>query len=203
MPILLFLLFIGLPIAEIALFIEAGRLIGVLPTILLTIGTAIVGSVLMRVQGFSALNRFAQSLERGEMPLTPVIDGIGILAAGILLITPGLLTDVIGLALFVPPIRRAAGRWVVKRALASGRVHVSGFGRPAGGGGAGPRPGAGPKPGGASPRGGGGLKRSSNAVDAEFETLEPDPPKGEPPTGGKAETAKPGRKDTDSPWHKE
>jgi UPF0716 protein FxsA len=203
MPILLFLLFIALPIAEIAVFIEAGRLIGVIPTILLTIGSAFAGSVLMRVQGFSALNRFAQSVEKGEMPLTPVVDGIGILAAGILLITPGLLTDVLGLLLFIPPVRRGLGRWVIKRAMASGAVHIRGFGGPRDFGGGtrpGPGPGRGPAPkSGPAPQGGKGFKRSSDVVDSEFETIEPRPGK---PDAGAPDAGEPLRKDRNSPWHK-
>ena len=68
MALILFLIFIVVPIAEVAVFIEAGRLIGVLPTIAITIGTAIAGSILMRLQGFSALNRFAQALEKARCP---------------------------------------------------------------------------------------------------------------------------------------
>lgn len=204
MPILLFLLFIAVPIAEIAIFIEAGRLIGVLPTILLTIGTAIAGSLLMRVQGFSALNRFAQSVEKGEMPLTPVLDGIGILAAGILLITPGLLTDVLGLLLFIPPIRRGLGRWVIKRAMASGAVHIRGFGGAGDfGGGTRPGPGRGPAPkSGPPPRGTKGFKRSSDVVDAEFETIEPRPGKNGKSDAASPDAGEPLRKDGNSPWRK-
>src|SRR5262245_56211775 len=124
MPLILFLIFIVVPIAEVAVFIEAGRLIGVVPTILLTIGTAIAGSLLMRIQGFTVLHRLTQSLEKGEMPVTPVIDGIGILAAGILLMTPGLLTDIIGFMLFIPPLRRGLAKWLFRRAIQSGTVHI-------------------------------------------------------------------------------
>jgi UPF0716 protein FxsA len=170
MPIVLFLIFIVVPIAEVAVFIEAGRLIGVVPTILLTIGTAIAGSVLMRIQGFTALHRLAQSLERGEMPVTPVIDGIGILAAGMLLITPGLITDVIGFMLFIPPVRRGLAKWLFRKAMQSGAVHIRTFST--GNTGA-PRPGA-------KPRGRPAFVKSEDVVDAEFETIEPDEGKGTP-----------------------
>jgi UPF0716 protein FxsA len=167
MQIYLFLLFIAVPIIEIALFIQAGQLIGVLPTIALTIGTAIAGSFLMRVQGFKALNRFTEAAAKGEMPVTPVIDGIGILMAGVLLLTPGLLTDALGLLLFIPPVRRGVMRWVFRNALQGGRVHVRTYGtgetrRPTRGAGPGQAPGSKP-----------GFRKSDNVIDAEFETIKP------------------------------
>jgi UPF0716 protein FxsA len=196
MQILLFLIFIAVPIIEIALFIQAGEIIGIVPTILITIGTAIAGSFLMRVQGFAALNRFAQAVEQGEMPVTPVIDGIGILSAGLLLLTPGLFTDMIGLLLFVPPIRRGLARRAFSRALKSGRVHIRTFG------GAG---GSGPPPGGPSPQGpqgaNGGFTRSPHVVDAEFETIDPDEDDEDATRLDRDKGAGPKRRGS-SPWRK-
>jgi UPF0716 protein FxsA len=172
MQILLFLVFIGVPIAEVALFIQAGQLIGLVPTVLLTIGTAVAGSFLMRIQGVAALNRVTESIGKGEMPVGPVLDGMGIFVAGLLLLTPGLLTDTIGLLLFVPPIRRWLARWISARMLSSGRVHVfrSTQGRPSG-----PSGPSGPaRPGPSRPAAGSGFKKSDNIVDAEFETIDPD-----------------------------
>ena len=163
MQIVLFMIFIVVPIVEIALFIQAGQLIGLWPTIAITIGTAIAGSFLMRVQGFATLNRFSQAAQRGEVPITPVIDGIGIFAAGLLLLTPGLFTDAIGLLLFVPPFRRALTKWAFGRALESGRFHVRAYGASANGG---------TKPQGPS-RGGKGFGKSDDVIDAEFETIDP------------------------------
>jgi UPF0716 protein FxsA len=163
MQIVLFLIFIAVPIVEIALFIQAGQLIGFWPTIAITIGTAIAGSFLMRVQGFATLNRFSQAAQRGEVPVTPVIDGIGIFAAGLLLLTPGLFTDAIGLLLFVPPFRRALAKWAFGRALESGRIHVRTHGAGSGG----------TKPKGPPPRGGKGFSKSDDVIDAEFETIDP------------------------------
>ncbi len=192
MQILLFLLFIGLPIAEIAVFIEAGRLIGVLPTILLTIGTAITGAFLMRVQGFATLNRFTQSLEKGEMPVAAVLDGVGIMTAGMLLITPGLLTDLLGFLLFVPPIRRSLARWIVRKAIAGGSVRIRTFG--------GTGPGVGPKP---SPPPGkdGTFTRSDNIVDADFETVAPGDQGASTPLDLEDPEAS-RKKDRNSPWRK-
>jgi UPF0716 protein FxsA len=174
MQIYLFLAFIAVPIIEIALFIKAGQLIGVLPTIVLTVVTAIAGSFLMRVQGFAVLNRFTEAAAKGEMPVNPVIDGLGILVAGLLLMTPGFFTDFLGLLLFIPLVRRAMIRWVFSRAAKS-TVHVRTYG-------AGRRPGAPheprpepPNPSGRPSRPGGpGFRKADNVIDAEFETIEPD-----------------------------
>ena len=187
MALILFLIFIVVPIAEVAVFIEAGRLIGVLPTIAITIGTAIAGSILMRMQGFATLNRFAQALERGEMPVTPVIDGMGILVAGLLLITPGLLTDAIGFLLFIPPFRRALARWLFNKALKSGGIHIRTFGQ---------RP-SGRASSGASPPHGPTFRKADDVIDADFETIDPD-------DRSKAEPPKPeedaGHRRNGSPW---
>jgi len=196
MQILLFLVFIVVPILEIALFIQAGQLIGMWPTIAITIGTAIAGSFLMRVQGFATLSRFSQSAERGEIPVTPVIDGIGIFAAGLLLLTPGLFTDAIGLLLFVPPIRRGLAKWAFGRATKSGRVHFRTFG--------GAGPGGGPKPNRPGPegpkRGDDGFSKSEDVIDAEFETIDPDKSGdgGEPLDRDEKDRRGHGKKD--SPW---
>lgn len=165
MQLVLFLFFIAVPIAEIALFIQAGEMIGTLPTIAITIGTAIAGSFLMRVQGFATMSRFFEAANRGEMPITPVIDGIGILSAGLLLLTPGLLTDTVGLLLFVPPVRRGLARWAFRNALKKGNVRFTGFQQTQGGQTTrdhGPGHTSGP-----------GFNKPSNdnVVDAEFETV--------------------------------
>lgn len=193
MQLLLFLFFIAVPIAEIALFIQAGELIGTLPTIAITIGTAIAGSFLMRVQGFAALNRFAEAAGRGEMPVTPVVDGIGVLAAGLLLLTPGLLTDTIGLLLFVPPIRHGLAQWFFSRAVKTGKVKFATFSQSR-------KPGSGP---GFSGSGTSGFQRpgNDNVVDAEFETISPDEAAADAtPLEEEQKTAMKDRKDT--PWRR-
>ena len=200
MTFLLFLLFIALPIAEIAVFIEAGRSIGVPATIALTLATAFAGSFLMRVQGFAAIQRFMQAVEKGEMPIVPVIDGMGILVAGILLLTPGLLTDALGLLLFIPFVRRAVGRAAFRRLMAGGHVHFHYRGSTTEWPGPGPGPAAGP---GAGPRPKDNrTHKSDNAVDAEFETVDPRDGKKKPArvehAGDKGESG--GKQ---SPWRKE
>lgn len=188
MQILLFLLFIGVPIAEITLFIEAGRLIGVIPTILLTIGTAVAGTILMRAQGLATLNRIAESVEKGETPVAQVMDGMGIFLAGILLLTPGFLTDAIGLLLFIPPIRRGIGRWIFRKLARDGQVRFSTYGASSPGKPQGGRPVA------------GGFKKADDIVDAEFETIDPD--KNDPKATPAERLDGKGRTDRKSPWRK-
>ena len=105
MPVLLLILFIAVPIAEIAIFIQAGERFGLWPTLGLVILTAILGTTLLRYQGLRALYRVQESLNRGEMPVGEVFTGLCLLIAGALLLTPGFLTDGVGFALFIPGIR--------------------------------------------------------------------------------------------------
>lgn len=194
MQLILFLVFIAVPVAEIALFIKAGELIGALPTIAITIGTAVAGSFLMRVQGFAALNRFAESANRGEMPVTPVVDGIGILSAGLLLLTPGLLTDTIGLLLFVPPVRRGLARWVFLRAVQSGKVKFASFSHSH-------SQGSGPAYSGSKTS---DFQRpgNDNVIDAEFETIRPDEKMQDDASPTDADDKGNPKDQTDTPWRR-
>ncbi len=167
MLFLWFLLFLCWPVAEIWAFIEIGRWMGWPEAILLAITTSIAGSILMRVQGFSAMSRFLEDVDRGELPVATVLDGMGIFLAGVLLMLPGFLSDVLGLLLFVPPLRRLLTVWLFRQILRS-PVSREGVRRTAGGGGSGPAPRQGDP-------GKGGFRRSDNVVDAEFETVEPRP----------------------------
>jgi UPF0716 protein FxsA len=107
---ILLLAFVGIPLAEIALFIEVGGRIGLWPTLATVIATAIIGSALLRLQGLNALRQLQGSLERGEMPVEHIFTGACLLVAGAFLLTPGFLTDTIGFMLFVPIIRSFIGR---------------------------------------------------------------------------------------------
>ncbi|WP_188259794.1 FxsA family protein [Azospirillum tabaci] len=111
----LLLLFLLLPIAEIATFIEVGDWIGAGPTVGLVILSAILGSVLLRWQGLSVLKRAQEAAERGESPVGAVFEGFCVVVAGLLLIIPGFLTDIVGILLFVRPVRNALGRWLFDR----------------------------------------------------------------------------------------
>ena len=107
----LFLVFVGVPILEIALFIEVGGAIGLWPTLAIVVLTALAGTVLMRAQGLQALGRLQAALERGGDPVGPLAHGALILVAGILLLTPGFFTDAVGLLLLVPAVRSRAIAW--------------------------------------------------------------------------------------------
>ena len=122
----LLLLFLLLPIAEIATFIVVGDWIGVGPTIGLVILSVILGSVLIRWQGLSVLKRAQEAAERGESPVGAVFEGFCVVVAGLLLIIPGFLTDIVGLLLFVRPVRNALGRWLFERLKGSGSFQMHG-----------------------------------------------------------------------------
>ncbi len=108
-PALLFLLlFVTIPLVELYLLIEVGAGIGAVPTIGLTLATALLGGVLVRLQGFSTALRVRQGLERGEVPAVEMLEGLVLLISGILLLLPGFVTDAVGFLFLVPPVRRAA-----------------------------------------------------------------------------------------------
>ena len=111
---ILLLAFVGVPLVEIALFVKIGGWIGLWPTLVTVVGTAIVGTALLRLQGLHVLGQLQDSLNRGEMPLEHIFTGACLLVAGALLLTPGFLTDTIGFLLFVPLIRRLIRRFVVE-----------------------------------------------------------------------------------------
>ncbi len=98
-------LFILVPIAELALFMVLGDKIGLGPTLAIIIITGILGAALTKSQGAKALQRFRQASAEGRLPHKEVIDGLIILIAGAVLLTPGFLTDTVGFLLLVPPVR--------------------------------------------------------------------------------------------------
>lgn len=109
------LIFIVLPLFEIAGFVIVGSQIGVLATIGLIIASSILGAVLLRVQGFGILRRLRQTVDRGGEPGRDLVHGFMVMLAGFLLVLPGFLTDIVGLILFVPPVRDAAWRFLKRR----------------------------------------------------------------------------------------
>ena len=109
------------PIVEIGVFIEVGGAIGLWPTLGVVVVTAIAGTTLLRHQGLATLARARAALARNEMPLREVIDGVFLLAAGLLLLTPGFVTDGVGFLLFVPGVRAGLRALVARRFAASGR----------------------------------------------------------------------------------
>jgi UPF0716 protein FxsA len=124
MGLILFFLFIAVPLIEIMLFIEIGGAIGVTLTIAIVFLTALIGSFLLRQQGLATLRKAQASIEQAELPLDSVIHGLFLVLAGAFLLTPGFLTDAIGFALFVPPIRLALGRRLAHFLMSRGQIHV-------------------------------------------------------------------------------
>jgi UPF0716 protein FxsA len=129
----LLLLFIAVPVLELALLIEIGKYLGILPTIALMFGTGLLGAFLARRQGLTTLREARSKIEHGEIPVGSLVDGVLILIAAALLITPGVLTDALGFLLLLPPFRKkvmAALLRRLKRAADGGRLHVhaAGFG---------------------------------------------------------------------------
>jgi UPF0716 protein FxsA len=118
MPLLLLLLvFIVVPIAELYVIIQVGQAIGALPTIAILLADSIIGSMLLRAQGMRAWRRFNEAMAAGRLPAREVFDGALVIFGGAFLITPGFLTDVIGLLLLIPPTR-AVVRALITRVFA-------------------------------------------------------------------------------------
>jgi UPF0716 protein FxsA len=137
MPLLLVVLFIVVPIAELAVLIQVGQLIGVWWTIALLVAGAVLGAVLARSQGRVAWRRLNEALAAGRMPAREVMDGALVMFGGALLLTPGFLTDILGIVLLLPPTRAIVRRLVVRRL--AGRM-VASMSAPRGGPGARTRP---------------------------------------------------------------
>jgi UPF0716 protein FxsA len=111
----LVILFVIVPIAELALIIQVGEAIGVWWTIALLIADSILGSVLMRSQGRAAWRRFNQATSAGRVPAREVLDGVLVIFGGALLLTPGFISDILGLLLLLPPTRAIARGVLVRR----------------------------------------------------------------------------------------
>ncbi|AYC35134.1 membrane protein FxsA [Pseudomonas cavernae] len=94
------------PLIELAVLIKVGSAIGVLPTLLLLIGTAVLGGVLLRVAGLATAWRARERLARGELPEEEMLEGLLIAVGGGLLLLPGFISDVVGLVCLLPPVRR-------------------------------------------------------------------------------------------------
>jgi len=125
MILLIFLAFISIPIVEIAVFIQVGERIGVWPTIGIVIATAVLGTAMLRQQGISILFRIQENLAANRMPVQELFDGVCLVIAGALLLTPGFVTDTIGFLLFIAPLRRAIAAEIGKRFIARANVHYT------------------------------------------------------------------------------
>jgi UPF0716 protein FxsA len=110
----LFLLFIIIPIIEITLLINIGEVIGAWPTIAIVIITAWLGAKNVRQQGLVTMQSVQTKMAQGEMPSAEIVTGLMLMVAGVLLVTPGFVTDILGLLLLVPSVRKALGCSVQK-----------------------------------------------------------------------------------------
>lgn len=158
-----FLVFVLTPIVEMYLLIKVGGYIGALPTILLVMATAVLGVLLLRIQGIMTLTRGLSRLQGGELPAREVVEGLLLAVAGALLLTPGFVTDSFGFLLLIPPVRVTVAQRLLRRVV----VRTPG----------GPSAGRGPGPGAGS-----GVDRSGPVIiEGEFESRsEPEDP---PPAG--------------------
>ena len=123
---LLILAFIGIPILEITLFIKVGGWIGLWPTIFLVIITAVMGTVLIRAQGLSLMQEVQQKILVNQSPGQEIFSGLCLLISGFLLLTPGFLTDFLGLFLFIPSFRIVVAKLINKMVFGSKKSSFSG-----------------------------------------------------------------------------
>lgn len=157
------LAFIVVPVLDLVVLIRIGEVIGGWATAALVVTTALTGALIISRQSLSVLQRTLEAVAAGEPPVAPVLDGLFLMVAGALLLTPGLMTDVAALVLLVPPVRRgiahAVMRWLLRRA----RLHVEIYGTAADG-----TPGARRRPPGIG---------EGPVIDGEFERTDETPPR--------------------------
>lgn len=111
----LLLLFTVVPLVELALLVQMGRLLGLAPTVALVVVTGALGAWLTRLQGLRVAATVQAELAAGRMPAGALVDGLLILIAGAVLLTPGLITDAVGFALLVPAVRRRVRSFLAER----------------------------------------------------------------------------------------
>jgi len=150
----LLIAFIAVPLIEIALFIQVGGAIGLWPTLLIVVITAILGTFLVRQQGALAMGQLREKMSELRDPTEALAHGAMILFSGALLLTPGFFTDIVGFALLIPAVRTAAFKAI------RARVNIQSFG-----------PGPGQHP------------QRDDIIDGEFEEVEPEPRKTQGPSG--------------------
>ncbi|NLS13998.1 membrane protein FxsA [Vibrio sp. SM6] len=121
-PILL-LMFIAVPIIEIALFIQVGGFLGLWPTIGLVLLTAFVGASLVRSQGLQTLLSVQSRMQRGELPAQQIVEGVMLAVAGVLLLTPGFMTDAMGMTVLLPAPRATLAKYLMGKV----KVQSAGF----------------------------------------------------------------------------
>ena len=111
----LLLLFIGIPLIEIAVLVKMGELLGFWPTMAVILITAFAGATLARLEGLRVLGKIHDELHQGHLPAEELIDGLLILVAGIVLLTPGFFTDAAGILVLIPWSRSLIKKWLKKK----------------------------------------------------------------------------------------
>lgn len=127
----LFIAFTVVPFLELYLLMVIGRQVGVLPTLGLVVATGLLGAWLARQEGLRVMRSWQLAMAQGRLPEDGILNGVLVLVGGVLLVTPGVLTDALGLLLLIPPTRRwiaARLRRVLERRMKVGTLHVSSFG---------------------------------------------------------------------------
>jgi UPF0716 protein FxsA len=140
--LLLIVAFIVVPLVELAVIIEVGQALGVLPTIAILLVDSILGGFLMRAQGRAAWRRLRDAMQAGRVPHREALDGALVIFGGALLLTPGFITDVVGLLLLIPPTRAVARRiaaGIIARRMVVAVADGPGFARGSGPDPSGPR----------------------------------------------------------------
>lgn len=122
------LLFVAMPIVEIAVMLKVGDAIGWFTTLSIVILTAVIGTTLLRQQGLATLNKARQRLDAGEMPAQQMLEGMLLLLGGVLLLTPGFVTDAFGFVCLIPVTRQWLASLIARRSVV-GVSGVTGFGR--------------------------------------------------------------------------
>ncbi len=128
MGLILFAALIGVPLLEIAVFIQVGGLIGGWLTIGLVLFTAVLGAGLLRRQGLSTIARIQEEIEQSRLPVQALFDGACLLFAGALLLTPGFVTDIVGFLLLAPPARNVLRRLIWAHLQRRGGANIAGGG---------------------------------------------------------------------------
>lgn len=117
---IIFLIFMIVPLIEIAFFVVIGQAVGLWPTLFGVLVTAIAGSVLLRHQGVQLWSQIRTSVNRGELPARALADAMMVAIAGVLMITPGYFTDLLGVLLLIPPVRDVIYAYLKRRVTVVG-----------------------------------------------------------------------------------
>ena len=126
----LFLIFTGVSLLEIFVLVKVGGLLGAWPTIFLVILTALIGSALVRSQGLQLVQRLQERMASGEMPGQQLIEGMMLIITGVLLVTPGFVTDLCGLLLLQPTIRANIAKLILANVKFAPQASMGGFTNP-------------------------------------------------------------------------